>query len=149
MTAEAIIASSDSAVAVTTPAVGYTSGEVIQLADGRAGYVSGLRNLTDGEPAAIQTEGQISLQKIASKVCLAGGRAYWDRSAGTVSPIRTADSFCCGTFVRDATAAATEALVNLNGRQQNHIELGGEEGHLFVSVATGTTPTATRDVQGF
>ncbi len=146
---EAILEKDSDVVDVTTPAAGYSAGEVIQLADGRAAYVQGLRALVADEPAGMKTTGQVTLAKIADKVCLAGGRAYWDRSAGTVTPIRTADSFYCGTFVRDATAAASTAVVNLNGRQQNQIELGGEEGHLFVSVATGTTPTATRDVQGF
>ncbi|MDD4890549.1 MAG: hypothetical protein PHU85_11550 [Phycisphaerae bacterium] len=150
MTTEAAkYAPDDGTITVTTPAAGYSSGEVIQLADGRAGYVQGLRALVSGDTASIRVSGPVTLQKIADKVCLAGGRAYWDRSAGTVTPIRTADSFFCGTFYKDATAAATEAVVNLNARQQNQIELGGEEGHLFVSVATGTTPTATRDVQGF
>lgn len=94
-------------LAVTTPAAGYSSGEVIQLADGRAGYVDGLRALASGEVANLRTGQRVTLAKTASVVCLKGGRAYWDRSANTVTPLRAlaGADYSIGVFAADAAAA--------------------------------------------
>lgn len=132
---------------VTVPTGGYTSGEVLQLPDGRAAYVEGLRSLDAGERANLQVGGTVDLAKIANKVVLAGGKVYWDRSAGTASPIKTADSFYVGVAVADAAASDTTVRVLLNGVPRYHIELD-RMGSRFVSAPIGTSQTATRNVGG-
>jgi len=124
MVAEASTYKDAATIDVVVPTGGYTAGEVLQLCDGRAAYVSGLRSLDAGEEAALQTAGQVTMAKIADKVVLAGGKLYFDRSAGTVTPIKTSDSFFVGVAVADATAAATTVVVDLNVEPVYQVELG-------------------------
>lgn len=111
------------------PAAGYTSGQMLQLADGRAAYVLGLRSLSSGDMAALKTTGQVTLAKTASVVCLKGSKAYWDKSANTVTPLQAmgTNDFYVGTFSADAAAADTTAIVDLNVQPSYLIELGRGE----------------------
>jgi len=121
---EAILHNESPAVDVIAPSGGYTSGEVLQLCDGRAAYVQGLRDPAANEAVSLQTEGQVKLTKLATKSVLDGGKLYWDRSAGSATPIKTADSFYLGVAVGDAAQAATTVICALNVQPAYAIELG-------------------------
>lgn len=125
MTAEATYFSDSDVIQETTPSAGYASGEVIQLADGRAGYVAAARALVSGDPAGLQTKGIVTLAKTASVVCVKGCPAYWDRSANTCTPLRalTGGDFLIGTFADDAASTDTTCLVNLNDVPRYDIDI--------------------------
>ncbi len=112
-------------VAVTTPAAGYAVGEVIQLADGRAGALRGLTAKTVGQPAAFTVQGKVTLAKTAAVVILKGAPLYWERSAGTVTPLKAVagGDFSIGVAYADAIAAATTVVVDLNVAPHYTIDL--------------------------
>lgn len=122
---EAVLRKDCDVIDLTTPAAGYASGEVIQLADGRAGVTLGLRALTSGEKAALKTTGQFTLLKTASVVILEGAPLYWDRSAGTATPLKAlaGADFFIGVAVGDAAAADTTVTVDLNVQPNYTIDL--------------------------
>lgn len=57
----------------------YSSGDVIQLGDGRAGVVS--VDVASGYKVGVYTSGIFEVQKTASIVVLMGSQLYWDHSA--------------------------------------------------------------------
>jgi predicted RecA/RadA family phage recombinase len=122
---EATISKDATTIDVITPAAGYASGEVIQLSDGRAAQVVGLKALVEGDPAALKPDGQVTLAKTASVVILEGAPLYWDRSAGTCTPLKAVagGDFFCGVAVKDAASADATVLVNLNVQPQYTIDL--------------------------
>ncbi len=123
--AEATLSKDADTIDVTTPAAGYASGEVIQLADGRAAVVMGLKALVSGDPAALKTRGQFTLTKGADLVVLEGAPLYWDRSAGSVTPLKAVagGDFFIGVAVADVAAATLTAAVDLNVRPNYTIDL--------------------------
>jgi len=115
--AESLMTNSDpSFVAVTTPAAGYAVGEVIQLPDGRAGALRGLTARTVGQQAAFSVQGKVTLTKGASLVVLKGAPIYWDRSAGSATPLQAAagGDFYAGVATDDVAAATLTVTVDLN-----------------------------------
>ena len=108
---------------VTAPA-DLAGGEIIQLANGRASVQASLLGRDSGVPATLITHGQFTVTKIATCSVLDGGKLWWDRSASSLTGIRTADSFYAGTAVGDAAYAATSVVVDLNAVQALQIELG-------------------------
>ncbi len=123
--AEAVLTKDTDVVDETTPSGGYASGEVIQLPDGRAAFVTGLDARTSGQPAGLKTSGQVTLLKTASIVILKGAPLYWDRSANTVTCLKAVAGadFFVGVAVDDATAAATTVVVNLNVKPDYVLDL--------------------------
>jgi predicted RecA/RadA family phage recombinase len=113
---EASIYNDSDVVDVTTPAAGYASGEVIQLADGRAAYVGGLQAKTSGEAAGAKTSGQVTVTKTSGVVVLKGAPLYWDRSANTATPLKAlaGGDFFLGVSLEDAASTATTVVVDLN-----------------------------------
>ena len=97
------------------------SGEVIELADGRAAVVMGLLDLAANDAVTYETDGVFTLLKQATISCLVGGRAYWDRSAGKVTPLRSLGDFYCGYFVNDAAAADATVRVQLNRKPRYRV----------------------------
>lgn len=124
-----------------TPTAGYTSGEVIQLADGRAAYVISITALTSGDAAGLQTTGIATVAKAALH-WVKGAPIYFDRSAGTATPLLalTGGDFFMGTAADDATSSATTGEVNLNVKPEYQIDLLKDTN---ASVVVGTTPTLT------
>lgn len=110
---------------VVTPAAGYSSGEVIQLADGRAGVVLGLSARVSGDPAELATSGRFTVAKTASVVILPGDEVFFDRSAGTATPLRavTGADFSLGVAPYGAASAATTVVVDLNKKPVYTIDL--------------------------
>lgn len=133
---ESVMKSSPSFTKVITPAAGYTVGQVIQLPDGRAGVISGTKNLASGEAAAVQIGGHRTLAKTASLNILEGGKVYWDRSANTATPLLalTGADFYVGTCVVDSLATATTVVVDINNQPSYTIDLLRDAG---TSVAVG------------
>lgn len=116
MTAEAIYKHDDETINIVVPTGGYASGQVIQLADGRAGVVASLNAVAAGETVAVKVKGQHRVLKTASVVLLVGGEVMWDHSANTATfPVyTTTKDFYVGRAVDDAAAADTDVLVDLN-----------------------------------
>lgn len=114
-------------VEVTAPAAG-ACGQVIQLADGRAGVVVGANSASDsyaaGDLITVAVGGLYTVDKTASIVLLDGGRAYWDRSANAATFKQDSGDFFLGTVREDTAAAATKVVVDLNQRPEYRIELG-------------------------
>jgi len=144
---EATITKDADTIDVVTPAAGYASGEVLQLADGRAAFVCGLRSPNGGDPTALKTSGQVLLTKVTGKAVLAGGKLFWDTANNRATPIRPTRGFYVGVAIADAAAVDTSVLVDMNKQQANTIEWGKGIWDTVV-VKTAGTPAATRDVAG-
>jgi len=123
--AEATLYKDADTIDVSTPSAGYSAGEVIQLADGRAAVVAGLSALTSGDPAALKTSGQFTVTKSASVVVLEGAPLYWDRSAGSATPLKAAagGDFFIGVAVADVAAATLTVVVDLNVQPNYTIDI--------------------------
>jgi predicted RecA/RadA family phage recombinase len=115
MTIEASYFDTHETVSIVVPTGGLSAGEVIQLPDGRAGYVEGLQAILAGDRATIRVKGKVRLPKTASIVLLSGGKSFWDHSAnkGHFKPVNDRD-FYLGVVVGDAASTDTEYTVDLN-----------------------------------
>ena len=122
MTAEAtFLKDSDTVTFVAGAAL--ASGEVHQLADGRAGVIQGMNARASGDQAAARGRGIVTVLKTADSNILKGGRVYWDRSAGTATYKAGSGDFFMGVAAQDSLAAATTVEVDLNVTQRNAIFL--------------------------
>ena len=120
-----------------TAAAALDPGQIIQLADGRAGVLQSASGVASGDRVNITTVGQFTVVKATGVVLLDGGRAYWDHSANAVTYKKVNDrDFCLGRIVGDAASADTSCVVNLNVDPPADIDLL-RDGAL--SVATGTS----------
>jgi predicted RecA/RadA family phage recombinase len=140
MTAEAVLTKDCDVIDLTTPSAGYASGEIVQLNDGRAGVILGLRALGSGESAAAQTQGLFRVLKTASVVVLPGGRVFWDRSAGTATPLQAeaGADFFLGTCHEGAASADTTLVVDLNVKPAYLVDLLRDMGDTAVVLTAGT-----------
>lgn len=125
-----------------TPNAAVTGGEVIQLADGRAGVLP--VDLASGEKGAAETTGVWKVTKAANLVWIEGGPIWWDHSANAATPnepIGAGDrDFYLGTAYLDATAAATEGYVNLNVQPRYIIDSARDNGDtVIVKTVVGST----------
>jgi predicted RecA/RadA family phage recombinase len=112
------------------------SGEVRQLANGRAAVCVGLNAHESGDTANFSDVGKYTMTKATGIALLDGGRAYWDHSANAVTFRKVNDrDFYLGTIVGDATSSDATCVVDLNKEQSPTIDLL-RDGAL--SVATGT-----------
>jgi predicted RecA/RadA family phage recombinase len=128
------------AMDITAPEA-LSAGEVIQLPDGRIGVAAAVAGEASGDPAAMFTAGQFTMAKTADVVCLDGGRAYFDKSASTITPLQTesADNVYAGVFVGDATSAATTCVVDINVEQRTVWDMHGGAADTVIVQTTGTT----------
>lgn len=108
---------------ITAPEA-LSCGEIMQTEDGRAGVTAGLVGVADAAQAALITAGQFTVAKIVTKAICAGSEVWFDRSASTATPIRTADSFYLGVAVDDAATTASTCVVDLNLKPNYLIEMG-------------------------
>jgi len=123
--AEATLHKDADTIDVTAPTGGYTSGEVIQLTDGRAAFVCGLRSPAAGEPATLKTSGQVTLAKTSGVVILEGDEIFWDRSAGSATPLKAVagGDFSAGVAVADAASTDTTVIADLNKKPEYIIDV--------------------------
>jgi len=128
------------AMDITAPEA-LSAGEVIQLPDGRIGVTLAQAGEASGDPATLATAGQFTMAKTASVVCLDGGRAYFDKSASTITPLQTesADNVYAGVFVGDAASAATTCVVDINVEQRTVWDMHGGAADTAIVQTTGTT----------
>lgn len=93
-----------------------STGEIIQLPDGRAGITASATDVVSGDVAGLHTHGQFTVLKTASVVILDGAPVYWDRSANTATPLQAAAGadFYLGVAVGDAAASDSTVVIDLN-----------------------------------
>jgi predicted RecA/RadA family phage recombinase len=120
------------------------AGAMIQDYDGKAGLVAGLNAVAIGDTYTLQKEGVVELDKTASIVLLAGGRAYWDRANSKVTFKRVTGGFYIGTVQADAASADATVLVNLNKYPINRIQWDDD---IWTTVLVGAA-TAAKDAAG-
>lgn len=91
-------------------------GDVVQLADGRAGVIP--TDLDAADLGSASTEGIYTVAKSINLVWIDGARIWWDHSANAatpVPPLTTGDKdFYLGVAVGDVAAATTTGKVNIN-----------------------------------
>lgn len=125
MTIEATYRDTDECVQILAPTGGLAAGQVIQLPDGRAGFVEGLQAIAAGDPASIRVRGKVLVPKTASVVLLDGQDVMFDHSANTATldnPLDDKD-FHLGTIVGDCAAADAEILIELNHWAKGIVDL--------------------------
>jgi predicted RecA/RadA family phage recombinase len=112
----------------------YSSGDVIQLPDGRAGVIT--VDIKSGFPVGVYVTGIFKMLKTTSMVLLKGGRSFWDKSASKIyfRPINDQD-FYAGSVAADAMSSATTCLIDLNKVVQYLIDASRDPG---LSVPVGT-----------
>ena len=126
-----------------TPTAAKAAGEVVELADGRAGVVA--TDLAAAEMGAAYTMGVFTVAKTATMVVLDGQKLYWDAAN---SKCKYTGDFYIGVAVEDAASAATTVKVALNAKQSARIRMGessfdykeidgGSDGVLGVNVLPG------------
>lgn len=114
--------------------------ELRQLMDGRAGWMQGVNAATADEQKRFRTDAIINVPK-ASIVLLAGGRAYFDRSARVVTfrPVNDRDYYL-GTVYADAAADDATATVILGAEQSRIIDLSFPDWTTEATNGLGVTP---------
>ncbi len=126
-----------------TAVAAVTGGQVVQLADGRAGVIP-----TDLDAAALgsaSAEGIYTVTKAASQVWIDGAPIYWDHSANAatcIPPLTTGDKdFYLGVAVGDVASATTTGKVNLNvaGRYIYDVHRDGGDTAIVKTVVGSTT----------
>lgn len=99
-----------------TAIAAVTGGQVVQLADGRAGVIPNDKDA--GLLVSASTEGIYRVVKAASQVWINGARIWWDHSADAatcVPPLTAGDKdFYLGVATEDVEAATVLGNVNLN-----------------------------------
>lgn len=111
----------------------YSSGDVVQLRDGRAGVVT--TDVTSGNIVGVYVRGTFYMAKTASMVVLPSSKLFWDHSADAVHLLHGGDrDFFVGVSLEDEAAAATEALVDLN--VQPVYTVGFESGFSSIRIQT-------------
>lgn len=145
--AEAILSKDANAntVDIVSEAV-VAPGEVYQLSCGRAGVRAGLAANVSGDPLALQDAGQFHVAKTASVVILRGAPVYFDRSAGTATPLKAAAGadFFLGVALEDAAAAATTVLVDLNVEPEYTIDIMRDPTETVIVLTAGTPAVTMR-----
>jgi predicted RecA/RadA family phage recombinase len=123
-----------------TVAAAVASGEVHQLADGRAGVMTGLTAAASGDSRNFKTDGQHLVTKTASVVVIDGAPLWWDHSANSATPVpATGDrDFFIGCAVGDAASADTTCTVNLNVEPRYIIDFLRDGGDTAVVLTAGT-----------
>ncbi len=126
---------------ITAPAAG-SGGDVIQLADGRAGVVLGLNISATAfvatDKVTVATNGVWSILKTASIALLRGGQVVWDRSAETAGFAKASGDFFLGTVAKDAVAADATVELELNAKPVYAIELNVDPFTIAVSNGLST-----------
>lgn len=131
---------------MTAPAA-VASGEILQLPDGRAGVYAGLNAAASGDTVALATTGNFKVPLTDSIAILAGGRVYWDASAGKAHFKQAGDrDFYLGRAVADVAAGTSQTVtVALNVDPPYHIDMSKDA---FDTVVVLTAGTPTLAMQG-
>lgn len=127
-----------------TAAAAIGSGELHQLADGRAGVKQGLNAAASGDGVAFTTTGQFTVTKAAGQVWIDGAPIWWDHSANAatcVPPLVAGDrDFFLGSCVGDAASADVAGVVNINVCPVYEIDINRDGGDTaIVKTVVGST----------
>ncbi len=126
MSAQAILVQDALAALNVVDATARAGGEVIQMADGRAGVRAGLKTSAANDNNAYENKGLFRVAKASGWVALPGIPIFWDRSANVAlykQDVGTGDFFL-GTCVADAATGDLEVVVDLNARPERLIKWG-------------------------
>lgn len=138
---DAILRQDDGVVDLTTTAA-RVAGELIQLADGRAGAQHAA--VAAGGLATLQTEGQFRVTKASGVVVIKGAPLWWDHSANSATPVPPTGSasgdrdFFIGVALTDETSSATTVDVELNVKPRYIVDLHESDGATTVVKTAGT-----------
>lgn len=132
-----------------TAIAAVTGGQVVQVADGRAGVIP-----TDLEAAALgsaSTEGIYTVAKSINLVWIDGCRLWWDHSANAATPVPPLTAgdkdFYLGVAVGDVAAATTTGKVSLNQRPVYAFDVHRDLfDHLLVKTVVGSTTIVIPDM---
>lgn len=139
MTAEAKLRQRGDTLDYTAVAA-MTAGQVIQLADGRAGIVQ--NDIAAGDLGAVAVSGVFRVLKSADVVIIDGAPITWDHSANSATPIPAQMSsdkdFFLGSAVGDFAAASAYLDVALNQKPEYVIDVFRDAGDTVVVLTAGT-----------
>lgn len=131
-----------------TAAAAIASGELHQLADGRAGVYTGFNAAASGDATNWTTSGQFTVTKTSGVVVLDGAPLWWDHSANSCTPVPPLVAgdrdFFIGTAVGDASSASTTCVVNLNVKPDYIIDFHQDGGDTAVVLTAGTPYLTSR-----
>jgi hypothetical protein len=120
------------------PVAALASGEILQLPDGRAGYLAGLQAAAIGDlNRGLQVKGRITVPKTADLNFLDGGKVFWDTSASKAHFKKDHGDFYLGRAVGDSLAAATTVVVEMNVDPPEFVDMS-DAGSLFLNVLVGS-----------
>jgi len=127
-----------------TAAAAIAAGELYQLPDGRAGYLTGTTSVAQGDAAAMKTSGIVSVPKTTGIAILDGGPVYWDHSENKATFKRAGDrDFFLGVAVGDAASADQTMAVNLNVLPRYVVDVARDPFDSAI-VLTAGAPSLTR-----
>lgn len=111
---QANLINDDGTLVVKAPAA-LASGDLIQLPDGRAAVMQGLKTCATGDDISVATEGIYSVTKSTGIVLLAGQRVFFSRATNAATFNRYASrAFYAGVVTKDAASADTTVEIDLN-----------------------------------
>ncbi len=131
-----------------TPTAALVAGQVVQLADGRAGVA--ISPIAAGVKGAVQICGVYKLAKTASVSVLNGDEIYWHNATNACTPLHAlgADDYTVGVAIEDDVAGtATTLKVSLNVKPRYKIDLHRDAFEsLVVKTVVGSTTVTIPDV---
>lgn len=137
---EAKMYQSETDVLDYTPNAAVTAGEVIQTANGKAGYIP--TDLASGAKGSVITEGIVTVTKTSAQVWIEGAPIWWDHSANAatcVPPLVAGDrDFFLGSAYADVASGTTEGKVILNDVPSYIIDMQRDGGDTAVVLTAGT-----------
>lgn len=127
-----------------TAAAAVASGEVYQLANGRAGVYVSQPAAASGDVIGMVDVGTFRVTKATDLVWIKGAPIWWDHSANAATcnePIGAGDrDFYLGTAAEDVTASTATGLVNLNVLPSYIIDSARDNGDtVIVKTVVGST----------
>jgi predicted RecA/RadA family phage recombinase len=114
-------------------AAALAAGQVVQLEDGRAGVIQGLKAIAAGDAVSARVRGIVTMAKTTSMVLLKGQQVFWDAATNKV---KYTGDWPVGVVIEDCAAAATTCLVDLNVTPQYVIEQGKDTWSTVSSTGT-------------
>lgn len=122
-----------------TAVAALEGGDVIQLADGRAGVV--VDDIAAGALGSVQVRGIAKVTKASGPIAIPGMEYFWDHSANAATYIDGGDrDFRLGLVAQDAGETDTTVYIKLNAQANYKIDLMRDE---FLSVTVKTVVGST------
>lgn len=146
MATQATYVKGDSIITVTASGT-LASGDVVQLADGRAAVVGGLTGVVSGEKYEAIVEGQFLVASASGTTFSLGVPVYWDDSANLA--VATQTGWYLGRASKAKVSGELTVLVDLNTDAKATALIVKSVGTLlFSDTAKNTLLTAAENVTG-